>query len=152
MTTKAKNKLAVKEFMKAFVPEMKRLGLETIIIEYNGGGDEGQIEDWNFSFRKGATKVDSKTLNEELVRVPQFVQGKHDSSYNYAYTVGEPKFIKLGDAIDSFAYEFLDMMGYGGWGEGNGSNGTITLNSTTGKVNLVHNWVVEEHETEEEFI
>lgn len=147
--TKRKNKAVGKKFVEALALEMQRLGIEEITINYGGSGDEGQVEDADYSMKKGMKAVSEA----ELIRVPTLKQGKADANYDHLYELGEPKFEKLGEVIDNFAYSFLEMMGYGqSWGDGDGCTGTITITASPAGAKVNHGWYVQETEESEESV
>lgn len=145
MNTKQRNKPVMKKFVQALAAELRRLRVKSVVITYDGCGDEGQIETPEIKCEKGA-----QVKETELIRVPKLVQGRHDRNYDYLYTLGEPEFRKLGEVLDEFAETMIEVSGYAGWENGNGACGDLTIDAKAGTAKLKHNWRVEEYETEED--
>ena len=124
---KNKTKKNVEE-LKGLCPLLLEHGICLVVIEYNGSGDEGSIEDICF---KGEGGVD--------MRLPDALQAK---KYPSRWKPEEEE--GLQDHIEELAYSLLP----GGWETNEGSLGEVKLNTKTGELVVDHNWRIEETKNE----
>lgn len=97
---------------------LRSLGIQTVIITYNGEGDDGQMEEIT-------------------------VDHAHTAALDVAVAVdlcgdGEPLSRPLRDVLDDFGWQVLDLY-HCGFEINDGGHGTITIDVANGKVTLDHN-------------
>lgn len=114
----------------AFMNALRKLGIVSVQAEYDGSGDEGQVETIT------AVTADNAEVDLTLhkVRVPG---------------VDHP--MALSDVIEEFAWEAIQHF-HCGFHNNDGGLGTLTIHADTGRVNIEHDDRVMQYEhSENEF-
>ena len=104
--------------LKPIVAEMKTHGIESVRVEFYGGGDDGQIEGVEWSKEPPAdTRVDVVTEKR-----------KYNLEGSFKYTlVTETKSLPLEQAIEEITYDLLDKSGVD-WVNNDGGSGYLEIN------------------------
>lgn len=103
---------------------MAEAGIVHIGIDYDGGGDEGQVHDFHATDAEGV-QVDLPTVDCESVTL----------SYR-GDILSET--VSFEDALDVFASTALEAL-HDGWENGEGAYGTVEIDARTGEATLTHN-------------
>ncbi len=101
------------------------LNESSIIIEYNGCGDDGYIE--SISIRG----KEYKELKEYPYQVKESIKGPDDEYHN----VLNQKLLSPNDFLEEFAYDVIGNY-ESGWEIDDGSTGEINLNITDGELKV----------------
>ena len=89
-------------------------GVDQVTVAYSGEGDEGHLDDPEFS-----PEVNLKGQNVWIEHVHISVE------------------MSLRAAVEEFTSDLLDHQ-YGGWGDGEGSQGTVIWKVKDGKIHVEH--------------
>ena len=113
-----------------FIAMLKNLGIVSIQAEYNGSGDEGQVDTLT-AVTADNTEID---LSQHKVRLPG---------------IDHPR--RLSEVIEDFAWNATQHF-HCGFHNGDGGFGTLTIHVDSGRVKLEHNDnIVETEYSENEF-
>jgi hypothetical protein len=104
----------------ALFDALGKAGITSVKVEFNGYGDEGQIESTLYFIEE----TETTPAIGNLMFVRQGIGGSRGS---------EP--IALGDAMDEFLYDLLAKH-YGGWQDNDGSYGAFTFDIPARTVDL----------------
>ena len=118
----------------AIMPLLTEAAIALVRIEYDGGGDEGQVH--NVS----ACSADGKPAN-----LPRAECDQHRLNFDGSVTVDS---VDLSDALTNLAESALEAL-YDGWENGEGAFGEVLIDVTSGRVALEHNSRFVSYETEE---
>ena len=116
----------------ALLPELRKRGIVSITIEYDGSGDSGSVESVEAFNEKG----DSVPLTD---KVKTFV--KHSTFDKKTETWGSVDVeleLTLDDAIEQIASGMINGY-FPGWENNDGAYGTVTFNVGEGSLELDHN-------------
>lgn len=116
----------------AIFPILAAHGIARVIIDYNGEGDEGQVNDV-LAFDAAGEQVDLPTVDCE----------RHQLGYDGTIA---SDVTDLASALDSFATEALCAL-YMGWEDNAGSCGELEILTEPRTVTLTHNWRIETFDT-----
>ena len=94
---------------------LKRLGTTRVVITFDGGGDQGQVEGITW---EGLSDLKQHSFDETL-KIMNYGKG---TLYDVSFT----KNSTVRDALDHWAYELLDGTQYD-WVNNEGGWGTITI-------------------------
>jgi Family of unknown function (DUF6878) len=97
-------------------------GIHKVTVEYDGGGDSGQIEDvraWN-----AGNKIISFPSDRKITLLPE----------NPAHPLAEQSFEA---AVETVAWDYLEI--YSGWENNDGAFGTFVFDVPARTVTLEHN-------------
>ena len=128
---------------------LKQCQVREVIVDFDGAGDSGQIND--VLYKKGVGKkegVSDDTLDNldiegaEVVHSTKWDEAKQD-------WVKLMKPVTLRDMIEQLCYDLLEA-NHGGWEINEGSFGEFHLMVKDDKIELTYNQRVESIETEEE--
>jgi hypothetical protein len=108
----------------AFLPILEAHGIARVVVAYDGGGDEGQVQDttaWNAA--------------GETVALPAI-----DCARHVLYFDGSVRsdVVALEEALDSFAVTVLCTQ-WAGWEDGEGACGELEILVAGGHATLTHN-------------
>ena len=103
---------------------MAEAGIGHIAIDYDGGGDEGQVHEFQATNVAGEA-AELPTVDCESVTL----------SYR-GETISE--IVSFQDALDAFASTALEAL-HDGWENGEGAYGTVEIDARTGEATLTHN-------------
>lgn len=101
------------EEMKAFSVQLKLLGIDSVHVEYSGGGDSGEIQAV-FAFNSVGEDV---SIPDDLVAWTKQVYGQHPPA---------TKQLCMVDAIEDMAYRVLDATGVD-WYNNDGGQGKLVI-------------------------
>lgn len=102
--------------------------ISLVIVNYDGGGDEGNIDE--IQYLKGGDEAEAP-----------------DAKLNYSDDLGKPSpNIDLGDFITRLTFDFIFTI-HGGWENGEGAHGTIEFATETQTIQMTHNARVIEYDT-----
>lgn len=116
----------------AIIPILAAHGIARVTIDYNGEGDEGQVNDV-LAFDAAGEQVDLPTVDCE----------RHQLGYDHTIA---SDVTDLASALDSFATEALCSL-YMGWEDNAGSCGELEILTEPRTVTLTHNWRIETFDT-----
>jgi hypothetical protein len=116
----------------AIFPILAAHGIARVTIDYNGEGDEGQVNDI-LAFDAAGEQVDLPTVDCE----------RHQLGYDGTIA---SDVTDLASALDSFATEALCAL-YMGWEDNAGSCGELEILTEPRTVTLTHNWRIETFDT-----
>ena len=140
----AKQEKKKKDFKKDVKPQIMKIlkdwKIDEVKIYYNGGGDDGSIEDVDFF-------VGKNTINITQSHLVDIGERKYwcNVDHTYKFTT-EP--MELKDYMEDMAYDYLETF-HGGWEINEGQSGNIIFDAVRGKI--LHDYVtyVEHEDTEE---
>ncbi len=125
---------AIKQNISTFAGLLTRLGAPSLSLTYAGYGDSGQVEECGINWPEGMTGDVPESVTLVTVQTgfdggsPRYTTQAHDLSFE--------------DACDSFLELVLDQHGHGGWENGSGARGEMTL-TAEGGLTINHFDVVE---------
>lgn len=108
----------------AFCPILVAHGIVKVTIDYDGGGDEGQVHAITYF------TADNQEIDAPPVHCDRYVTDFHG-------TITADQAL-VNDALDSFAYEALAAF-HGGWENGEGACGEISIDTIHQSATLDHN-------------
>jgi hypothetical protein len=108
----------------SFCPILAAHGIVRVTIDYDGGGDEGQVH-----------SIAYFTTDNQEVNAPNVYCDRYVSDFHGAITIDQAL---INDALDSFAYEALATF-HNGWENGEGACGEISIDTLTQSATLDHN-------------
>lgn len=118
----------------AILPLLAEAAIALVRIEYDGGGDEGQVHDVS------AFSAEGKPAN-----LPHAECAQHQLNFDGSVTVDT---VDLSAALDNLAESALEAL-YDGWENGEGAFGEVVIDVASGRVTLEHNSRFVSYETEE---
>lgn len=103
---------------------LKAVGITTVMVEFDGQGDSGQIQE--LTAQAGSSVVD--------------LPGGNFTMYLVDWNIGAIKRseMTLQDAIEHLCYAYLGHE-HAGWGDGDGSYGEFTFDVASQKIRLDYN-------------
>lgn len=119
------------EFNKQVLLEaLRTLGIQAVTVTYAGSGDSGQVE---------GVEVNPETRPFDVVQV-ELAQpdASRDPISGEWLTRLELRPVSLVSALGDFCEDAIELAGHGGWENGDGGEGTLTLTVDTGEVVLEH--------------
>lgn len=116
----------------AIFPILAAHDIARVTIDYNGEGDEGQVNDV-LAFNAAGEQIDLPTVDCE----------RHQLGYDGTIA---SDVTDLASALDSFATEALCAL-YMGWEDNAGSCGELEILTAPRTVTLTHNWRIETFDT-----
>lgn len=132
----------------ALVEAIKPIGLTRIEVDFNGGGDSGQVD--GVRYFKGKKELgDLETVKRTLVQ-----QAKINDSTTYCETKKEwvttTKCPTIGELVEQICYDLL-AANHGGWEINEGSFGEFVFSfGKSNKIDLTFNQRIESIETSDE--
>lgn len=111
--------------MKVIAAFLREKGARAVHIEFNGGGDSGQIDDvtfWSGVGDREVTGVPVEITDDELQKI---MAPSNDGS---GAEVVDPK-----QAVEDWAYDILEQTGYD-WCNNDGGYGTVVVDLVTNAV------------------
>jgi len=132
----------------ALVEAIKPIGLTRLEVDFNGGGDSGQVDEVRY-FKGKKEPKDLETIKRTLVQ-----QAKINDSTTYCETKKEwvttTKCPTIEELVEQICYDLLSA-NHGGWEINEGSYGEFVFNfGKDNEINLTFNQRVESVETTEE--
>jgi hypothetical protein len=109
---------------RVFCPILLAHGITTVLIAYDGCGDDGQVHE-----------ITALGADNTPVEIPDICCDRHQTDFHGKVTVDQAS---LHDALDAFAYEALGAF-HDGWENGDGACGDITIDTATQVATLEHN-------------
>lgn len=108
----------------AFCPLLVEHGIVKVTIDYDGGGDEGQVH-----------AIACFTADNQQIEAPSVYCDGYVTDFHGQVTVDQAL---VNDALDSFAYEALAVF-HNGWENGEGACGEISIDTLQQRATLDHN-------------
>jgi hypothetical protein len=108
----------------AFCPILLAHGIATVVISYDGAGDDGQI-----------SEVSGFSADNTDIPIPAVSCQRHQTDFHGNVTIDESN---LDDALQAFAEEALATF-HRGWEDGDGACGEIKIDTATQSATLEHN-------------
>jgi len=131
----------MKEYREVVAPILRDAGVGTIIVPYDGYGDEGWVRELKLYSNHDAEPADAgepdRTLPDAKIKLQDPITDWQGN------VISE---VPLATWIDDFAYQALSAK-VGGWDQNEGSAGTITMRAD-GTVSIAHDWNVTKTEYE----
>lgn len=115
------------------------LGVDTVTVGFDGGGDEGQIHD--VTATTGTTKVDlEQPLNPPIVmhEVRESFTARYTGVADQDRKIEDRSYNTLSDAVEALCYDLLDRDN-AGWGNNAGAYGEFEINVPEQKIELNYN-------------
>lgn len=119
------NKEAVAKYLKQY-------NIEKVVLEYNGSGDDGQIE--STTALNGNDEVEIPDIND--------IENHYDVWCSVEGNMTKSRRGSLTDLIEQLAFSVLCRT-YGGWEINDGSYGQITINQDGSGV-IEHNEIIQD--------
>ena len=107
----------------AILPLLAKTAIALVRIDYDGGGDEGQVHE-----------ISAFTANGKPANLPSAKCDKHQLNFDGSVTVDT---VDLSDAITNLAESALEAL-YDGWENGEGAFGEVVIDVANGSVSLEH--------------
>ena len=98
-------------------------GIALVKIEYDGGGDEGQVHE-----------VSAFTADGKPANLPSVECDQHQLNFDGSVTVDT---VDLSDALTNLAESAIEAL-YDGWENGEGAFGEVVIDVANGTVSLEH--------------
>jgi hypothetical protein len=145
--------------------KLKDLGVNRVVVEYNGSGDSGDIHGISAFGKSKKPKAKAKAaqdedhapikstpasevdIKNEMIEV-MVEEGVWDRASQKVNETAELKSIKLYDAVERLACATLERNGID-WYNNEGGFGNIIIDIKTGKIKTEHNARIESSEYEE---
>ena len=116
----------------AILPLLAEAAIALVRIEYDGGGDKGQVHD-----------VSAFTEDGKPADLPRADCEEHQLNFDDSVTIDV---VDLSDALTNLAESALEAL-YDGWENGEGAFGEVVINVADGTVSLEHNARFVSHDT-----
>ena len=100
-------------------------GIATVVVEFDGYGDSGQIED-----------IVARRVDDEVIEPPEVVVEIASPTWDGAGL--EYRRLPLADAIETLVYDFL-REAHPGWENNDGAYGEFTFDVASRSISLDHN-------------
>lgn len=120
---------------------LKAAGVETVVVEYSGYGDSGQIDSID-----AEAKLDGHHVEMEEVRTTW--ESARDGGYEKIHILNPPQSYSLRDVIEKFCYDKIEEH-HPGYENNEGGNGTFTFNVADRSIHYEHNDAYIEYEHSE---
>lgn len=119
---------------KQVIETLTRLGISKVVIEFDGGGDNGQMQDISY---ESALHDDPKFLRNQ--RCPPEIDwakpGMGEWDRESRQYVNKPTYANVEDMLDTWAYDALDVLEFD-WVNNDGGYGTITILPAEGVIHI----------------
>lgn len=132
----------------ALVEAIKPIGLTRIEVDFNGGGDSGQVDEVRYFIGKKEPE-DLETIKRTLVQQAKINDSTNwsDDKKEWVTTTKSPTIEEL---VEQICYDLLSA-NHGGWEINEGSYGEFVFSfGKSNKIDLTFNQRVESVETSEE--
>jgi hypothetical protein len=116
----------------AILPLLAAAGITLVKIEYDGGGDEGQVHE-----------ISAFTADGKAANLPSVECDQHQLNFDGSVTIDT---VDLSDALTNLAESALEAL-YDGWENGEGAFGEVVIDVANGTVLLEHNTRFVSHDT-----
>ena len=107
----------------AILPLLAKTAIALVRIEYDGGGDEGQVHE-----------VSAFRADGEAANLPSVECDQHQLNFDGSVTVDT---VDLSDALTNLAESAIEAL-YDGWENGEGAFGEVVIDVAKGTVALEH--------------